>query len=156
MSEPTNAAGGSGGGEDVSSSIASQIIDRADRDIAFAVQLTGESQYLLIRHFEKFVEGELKRRGVVYGDHPLLRPFIETHARELADFVLSGVGLRYRFSLQAFEKLAGDPARLLRADLWDLFRTYVEDAQRHFLTGVGGLQRNLAQIENPRARPPSS
>jgi hypothetical protein len=133
------------------SEIASQIIDRADRDVALVVQLVGESQYLLVRHFETFIEGELGRRGLVYGAHPLLRPFIETHARELADFVSSGVALRHRFGLQAFENLTGDPLRLLRADLWDSLRSHIEDAQRHFLSGVGGLQKILSQIE---ANPP--
>jgi hypothetical protein len=135
------------------SEIASQIIERADRDVALVVQLIGESQYLLVRHFETFIESELGRRGVVYGAHPLLRPFIETHARELTDFVLSGVALRHRFGLRAFESLTGDPLGLLRADLWDSLRSHIEDAQRHFLSGVGGLQRILSQIEANLPKP---
>ncbi|MDQ0391930.1 hypothetical protein [Labrys monachus] len=149
-SEP---AGRQEGGQDAASLLASEILSRADRDLAFVIRLVGESQYLLVRHFQLFIEDQLARRGVVYGDHPLLRPFIETHARELAEFVLNGVGLEHQFGLQAIETLAGDPMRLLRVDLWDSLRSHVEDAQRRFVSGVGGLQRILADVE---AGPPAT
>jgi hypothetical protein len=135
------------GRQDAASALASEILSRADRDLAFVIRLVGESQYLLVRHFQAFIEDELAQRGVVYGDHPLLRPFIETHARELAEFVLNGVGLEHQFGLQAIETLAGDPLRLLRVDLWDSLRSHVEDAQRRFVSGIGGLQRILADVE---------
>jgi hypothetical protein len=73
------------------SAVASRIPDHADRDVAFVVRLVGESQYALVQHFVSFIAGELGKRGIVYGAHPLLRPFIETHARELTDFVPNGV-----------------------------------------------------------------
>ncbi|WLA49770.1 MULTISPECIES: hypothetical protein [Bradyrhizobium] len=111
------------------------------------VQLLGESQDLLVRHFIVFIEVELAKRGIRYGAHPLLRPFIEAHARELSEFVLKGIGLRHRFGLQAVETMAGDPARLLRVDLWDSLQSHINDAQQHFVSGVGGLQRILSQIE---------
>jgi len=127
--------------------LASQILARADRDVTFMVHLVGESQNLLVRHFVMFIETELAKRGISYGAHPLLRPFVETHARELTDFVLQGVGLRHQFGLQALETMAGDPARLLRVDLWDSLQSHINDAQHHFVSGVGGLQRILVQIE---------
>jgi hypothetical protein len=71
----------------------------------------------------------------------------------LSDFVLGGVALRHRFGLRAFEQLAGDPLRLLRADLWDSLRSHIEDAQRHFVSGVGGMQRILSQITDHRPKP---
>jgi hypothetical protein len=140
-------AGRQEGGRDAASDLASEILSRADRDIAFVIRLVGESQYLLVRHFQTFIEERLAQRGIVYGDHPLLRPFIETHARELTEFVLNGIGLEHQFGLRAIETLAGDPLRLLRVDLWDSLRSHVEDAQRRFVSGVGGLQRILAEIE---------
>jgi hypothetical protein len=127
--------------------LASQILARADRDVTFMVHLVGESRDMLVRHFVVFIESELAKRGIVYGAHPLLRPFIETHARELADFVLQGIGLRHQFGLQALETMAGDPSRLLRVDLWDSLQSHIDRAQHHFVSGVGGLQRILAQIE---------
>jgi len=127
--------------------LASQILSRADRDVTFIVHLVGESQDLLIRHFVVFIETELANRSISYGAHPLLRPFIETHARELTDFVLQGIGLRHQFGLQALETMAGDPSRLLRVDLWDSLQSHINDARRHFVSGVGGLQRILVQIE---------
>lgn len=126
--------------------LASQILARADRDVTFMVHLIGESQNLLVRHFVVFIETELAKRGISYGAHPLLHPFIERHAHELTDFVLQGIGLRHQFGLQALETMAGDPARLLRVDLWDSLQSHINDAQHHFVSGVGGLQRILVQI----------
>ncbi|MCC8961363.1 hypothetical protein H8A95_03275 [Bradyrhizobium sp. Pear76] len=136
-----------GEGATTAAAIASQILARADRDVTFVVQLLGESQNLLVRHFIVFIEVELAKRGISYGAHPLLRPFVETHARELSEFVLKGIGLRHQFGLQAIETMAGDPARLLRVDLWDSLQSHINDAQHHFVSGVGGLQRILTQIE---------
>ncbi|QOZ35066.1 hypothetical protein [Bradyrhizobium sp. CCBAU 53421] len=136
-----------GEGTTRAAAIASQILARADRDVTFVVQLLGESQNLLVRHFIAFIEVELAKRDISYGAHPLLRPFVETHARELSEFVLKGIGLRHQFGLQAIETMAGDPARLLRVDLWDSLQSHINDAQQRFVSGVGGLQRILTQIE---------
>ena len=131
--------------------VASMLIDRADRDLVFIVRLVGESQDILYRHFKAFVEAELARRGYGYGDHPLLRLFVETHARVLANFVTNGVGLNHQLGVQAFERLAGDPMRLLRADVWDSVRSHIEAAQQHFVSDIGGLQEILREMT---ARPP--
>lgn len=133
--------------------IASSIIDNADRDIAFIVRITGESLDRLSRHFQSFIEAELKRNGVVYGDHPLLRLLVETHGRELTDFVVSGIGLTHQFGLQTFERMQGDRMRLLRADLWDTLRGHIEAAERHFVSGLGGLREILAEVESQREAP---
>ena len=135
------------------SAVASRILAQADRDIAFVIQLVGESQYLLVSHFVTFIEVELGKEGVAYGDHPLLRPFIETHARELAGFVMNGIALRHQIGMKAFERLAGDPLRLLRADLWDSFRSLIEDAEQNFVQGTSGLRAIVAEVA--RLRPSS-
>lgn len=136
-----------GEGPVAAATLASQILARADRDVTFMVHLVGESQNLLVRHFIRFIEAELAKRGMSYGVHPLLRPFVETHARELTDFVLQGIGLRHQFGLQTIETMTGDPARMLRVDLWDSLQSYVNDAQQHFVSDARGLQRILDQIE---------
>jgi len=146
--------GFSGDGVPRPSTVAAAILNHADRDIAFILRLTGESLELLTRHFQSFIEEQLERNGVVYGDHPLLRLFVETHARELTDFVVSGVGLAHQFGLQTFERMAGDRLRLLRADLWDTLRSHIEAAERHFVGGLGGLREILAEVEQLRADPP--
>lgn len=144
----TAVRGGQNGGEPTgAAALASQILARADRDVTFVVHLIGESQHLLVRHFVTFIETELGNRGILYGAHPLLRPFIEAHARELADFVLQGLGLRHQFGLQVLETMAGDPSRLMRVDLWDSLQAHIEAAERQFTSGIGGLQRILTQIE---------
>jgi hypothetical protein len=137
--------------EQGASALAFEILERADRDLAFVARLTGESQYLIVRHFQVFIEGELAKQGILYGAHPLLRPFVETHARELSDFVINGIGLKHQFGLKAIETLTGDPMHLLRIDMWDSLRSHIEDAQRHFVSGVGGLQRMLVEIEGAPA-----
>jgi hypothetical protein len=137
-----------GEGEPVpAAALASQILARADSDVTFMVHLIGESRDLLVRHFIVFIETELASRGIGYGAHPLLRPFIETHARELSDFVLQGIGLRHQFGLQVLETMVGDPARLLRVDLWDSLQSHINAAQQHFVSDVGGLKKILIQIE---------
>ena len=126
---------------------ASKIIAHADRDMAFVVRLSGESLDLLSRHFIVFIEAELARAGVVYGDHPLLRLFVETHSRELTEFVLSGIGLRHRLALRLVTHMDGEGAQMLRTDLWDSLRGYIEAAEGHFLSGLGGMREILAEIE---------
>lgn len=134
-------------------SVASRILDLADRDISFVACVSGESKYILVRHFQTFVEMQLRGRDVAYGDHPFLRPFVEMHARELADFVTKGIGLRHQLGLRSFETLEGDPMRLFRVDLWDTLRTYIEEAEQHFVSDLGGLQKVLREIGNgPPAR----
>jgi hypothetical protein len=129
---------------------ASQIIAHADRDMAFVVRLSGESLDLLSRHFIAFIEAELARVGVVYGDRPLLRLFVETHSRELTEFVVSGLGLRHRFELRLIAHMDGEAAQMLRSDLWDSLRGYIEAAEDHFLSGLGGMREILAEIEDLR------
>ena len=133
-----------------STAVASTIIDNADRDIAFIVRISGESLDLLSRHFQSFIESELRNNGVFYGDHPLLRLFVETHGRELTDFVVNGIALSHQLGLQTFERMGGDSMRLLRADLWDTLRSYIETAEQHFLSGLGGLQDILTEVEEMR------
>jgi hypothetical protein len=124
---------------------------RAEQDLVFVPQLLSESQQILQQHFQDFVRAELARRGITFGDHPLLLPFIETHGRELADFVLTSLALHHRFRLTQIETLAGDPARLLRLDLWNTLQAHIDHAERHFLSGVGGLPRILQAVEEARS-----
>jgi hypothetical protein len=133
--------------------VASAMLDRADRDIAFVMRFVGESQYLLNRHFQTMIETELAKHNVVYGDHPFLRLFVEAHGRELTEFVLNTVTLTHQFGLQAFEQLAGDPMRLLRADLWDTLRSTIEGAEAHFVSSLGGLGEILEQVAAARPAP---
>lgn len=142
------------------SAIASSVLERADRDIAFVIRLVGESLHIVNQHFVCFIERELAKREVHYGDHPLLRPFVEMHARELTEFVVNGVSLQHQFGLKTLETLSGDPMRLLRVDLWDTLRSNIEHAERHFVSGAHGLQTILGEVEalqeaesKARARP---
>ncbi len=131
--------------------VAARIMARAEQDLVFVPQLLSESQHILQQHFQAFVRTELAERGITFGDHPLLLPFIETHGRELADFVLTSLALHHQFRLTEFETLAGDPARLLRLDLWNTLQSHIDHAEQHFLSGVGGLPRILQAVEEARA-----
>ena len=126
---------------------AAEIMARAERDVVFVVKFLGESQHILQQHFQDFIRTELDKRGITFGDHPLLLPFIETHGAELAEFVVTGIGLHHQFHLTAFEKMAGDPERLLRVDIWNTLQSYVDKAEAHFISDIGGLQQILAAVE---------
>lgn len=126
--------------------VASRIVAAANRDVTFVLRITGESQQTLLEHFLSFIVDALNACGVGYGDHPLLRPFVETHAHELADFVHNGLALRHRFGLAGFEAASGTPPDLLRMDLWDDLRSLVEDAETHFARAPQGLPAILAEV----------
>lgn len=132
------------------SGAAAEIMARAERDLVFVVKFLGESQHILQRHFQRFVQTELEERGITFGDHPLLLPFIETHGSELAEFVVTGIGLHHQFHLTAFEKMAGDPQQLLRLDIWNTLQSYIDKAEAHFISDIGGLQQILAAVEEAR------
>jgi len=131
--------------------IAGRIIRHADRDIVFAVQILGEGRNNLQQHFQDYIRVELARHDIDFGDHPLLLPFIETHARELTEFVTTGVGLEHQMTLQSFEKLSGDPQKLFRVDLWDSLRSHIERAEAHFVSHVDGVQKILEAVMEERA-----
>ena len=124
------------------------LIARAEHDLIFTPRIMGESLYMLQRYFQDFIKAQLESHSVTFGDHPLLLPFMETHARELADFVLAGVGLNHSIRLPDLEKLGPDPERMRRLDLWDSFSAHVKNAEDHFLSEVGGLQRILESVED--------
>jgi hypothetical protein len=129
---------------------AAEIMARAERDVVFVVKFLGESQHILQRHFQDYVRTELEKRGITFGDHPLLLPFIETHGSELAEFVVTGIGLHHQFHLTAFEKMHGDPQQLLRLDIWNTLQSYIDKAEAHFVSGIGGLQQILTAVEEAR------
>jgi hypothetical protein len=133
-----------------STELASTILDKAERDVVFTLRIRGESLDLLSRHFQGFIERSLESNGVNYGDHPLLRLFVETHGRELTDFVVNGMALSHQMDLKAFERFGGDSTHLLRADIWDSLRGYIESAELHFMSGLGGLNDILAEVDAQR------
>ncbi|WP_428031722.1 hypothetical protein [Ancylobacter sp.] len=138
------------GSDPCATELASTILDNAQRDVVFTLRIRGESLDLLSRHFQGFIERSLLSNGVGYGDHPLLRLFVETHGRELTDFVTNGMALSHQMDLKAFERFGGDATHLLRADIWDSLRGYIESAERHFMSGLGGLHDILAEVEANR------
>ncbi len=131
--------------------IAGKIIQYADRDIFFSLKIVGDSRNNLQQHFQDFIRAELDKNDVSFGDHPLLLPFIETHAHELAEFVTTGVGLQHQFSMREFEKLSGDPLKLFRVDLWDSLSAHIEKAEAHFVSEIGGLKSILEAVAEERA-----
>ena len=133
--------------------VAGGILAMADRDVAFVITLRGDSLQLLVDHFMRFIEVRLAARDVTYGDHPLLRPFIESHARELVDFVQAGIGLQHQFGLRALEQSDGDHLRLFRVDLWDSLRSHIEHAEHHFTAAPNGLAAMVAEVAAFRAEP---
>lgn len=131
--------------------VAEKIIGSADRDVIFSIKILGESRDNLKQHFHDFIRDELLKKDVDFGDHPLLLPFIETHGHELTEFVVTGVALHHQISLREFEQLAGDPLKLFRVDLWDSLSDHIQNAEKQFVSGIGGLQSILAAVAEERA-----
>ena len=126
--------------------LATALIARADQDLIYEPRVVGESPFMLQHYFQDFIMVQLEEHSVSFNDHPLLRLFMETHARELTEFVMTGVGLGHHIRLTELEKLGPDPERLRRIDLWDSFVTHIKEAEEHFVSGLGGLQKILAHV----------
>ena len=126
--------------------LATALIARADQDLIYEPKVVGESPFMLQHYFQDFIMVQLEEHSVTFDDHPLLRLFMETHARELTEFVMTGVGLAHHIRLTELEKLGPDPERLRRIDLWDSFVTHIKKAEEHFVSGLGGLEKILAHV----------
>lgn len=114
------------------SAVATAIIASAETDIVFIPRIVGQSLHLLTTHFMDVIERALAGQNITYGDHPLLRPFIEVHSRELTEFVLNGLALSHQFGVSTLERMKGDPDKLLRVDLWDSLSSHIEEAEQAF------------------------
>ncbi|WP_407065273.1 hypothetical protein [Ensifer sp. LCM 4579] len=123
------------------------------RDVVFQVRFLGESQYLLQRHFQTFMEAEMAAAGMTRETHPMIQSFIGTHAPLLRDFVFSGVSLSHQFRLEEIERLLGDRASLMRVDLWDQLRSHIEMAEKQFRSQLSGLPAQLSAWERPQSPP---
>jgi len=126
--------------------LATALIARADQDLIYEPKVVGESPFMLQHYFQDFIMVQLEEHSVTFDDHPLLRLFMETHARELTEFVMTGVGLAHHIRLTELEKLGPDPERIRRIDLWDSFVTHIKKAEEHFVSGLGGLEKILAHV----------
>lgn len=133
--------------EDARRDLATALIARAAEDLIYEPRVVGESPFMLQHYFQDFIMAQLKEHAVSFDDHPLLRLFMETHARELTEFVMTGVRLGHHIRLSELEKLGPDPERLRRVDLWDSFVTHIKKAEEHFVSGLGGLQKILAHVQ---------
>ncbi|MDK1389433.1 hypothetical protein QN224_29005 [Sinorhizobium sp. 8-89] len=117
------------------------------------MRFLGESQYLLQRHFQTFMEAEMAASGLTRETHPMIQSFIDTHAVLLRDFVFSGVSLSHQFPLEEIERLLGDGAELMRVDIWDQFRSHIEAAERQFRAQLPSLPAQLSAWEKPKSEP---
>ena len=135
------------------SGLAGEVIARADKDIIFAMTFLGESQHLVHRHFQSFIEAELEKQGINRNDHALLQAFIDTHAVELREFVFTGVSLSRQVRLGEFEELIGDHTNVFRTDIWDALSRYIQAAEENFHAQAIDLPQQLARhrSESPGA-----
>ncbi|MEX3010571.1 hypothetical protein [Hoeflea sp. TYP-13] len=131
--------------------LAGKIIARADDDIIFSMQFLGESQHVVNRHFQEFIESELNAHGVTRKNHGLLQAFIDTHAAELREFVFTGVALSRQFRLREFEDLLGDKTSVFRTDIWDALSRYITAAEENFQAQARDFPELLLQLEEKAA-----
>lgn len=135
------------------SAVATTIINAVETDIVFIPRIVGSSLHVLTAHFVAVIEKALAGQGITYGDHPLLRPFIEVHSRDLTDFVLNGLALSHQFGVSTLECLKGDPDKLLRVDLWDSLSKHIGEAEEAFFRNGGGLQALVLKIRETSPAP---
>lgn len=133
--------------------VTSDLVRLMPRDLVFAMHFLGESRHLLQRHFQNFMEAEMRAAGMTPETHPMIHAFIERHALLMRDFVFSGVSLSRQFHIEEIERLIGDETSLLRVDIWDQLRTHIEMAEKQFRAQVPGLPLLLSGWETPEPKP---
>ncbi|WP_236019512.1 hypothetical protein [Fuscibacter oryzae] len=130
-----------------SRSTAEAIVARAPQDLVFTMRFLGQSQEILHSHFRCFLESRLAQAGVTPENHPLLPFFIDSHAVELRDFVVTGVALARPFRLGEIEVLTGDVETLMRVDIWDAIASHIDMAEARFAEGIARVVATLTAAE---------
>lgn len=134
---------------------AEAMIARAPQDLVFTMRFLGQSQHILHNHFRQFLETRLAEAGVTPESHPLLPFFIDTHAVELREFVVTGVALTRSFRLNEIEILTGDVETLMRVDIWDAIASHIDMAEKRFTEGIhrviAGLDADEAALREVRS-----
>lgn len=120
---------------------------RAPQDLVFTMRFLGQSQEILHSHFRHFLERRLAAAGVTPDSHPLLPFFIDSHAVELRDFVVTGVALARPFRLGEIEILTGDVETLMRVDIWDAIASHIDMAEARFAAGIARVVATLTEAE---------
>ncbi|MBB6353711.1 hypothetical protein ACFFTN_00280 [Aminobacter aganoensis] len=129
--------------------VTTELVRLMPRDLIFTMRFLGESQHRLQRHFQDFIETEMRSAGMTPQTHPMLHAFIERHAIMLRDFVFSGVSLSRQFHVDEIERLIGDTTSLLRVDIWDDLKSHIEAAEKQFRSQVPRLPNLLSDWESP-------
>lgn len=130
-----------------SRSTAEAMVARAPQDLVFTMRFLGQSQEILHSHFRSFLERRLAQAGVTPENHPLLPFFIDSHAVELRDFVVTGVALARPFRLGEIEVLTGDVETLMRVDIWDAIASHIDMAEARFAEGIARVVATLTAAE---------
>jgi len=134
--------------------VTSDLVRLMPRDLVFTMRFLGESQNLLQRHFQGFMEAEMAAAGMTQETHPMIHAFIERYALLMRDFVFSGVALTRQFRVEEIERLIGDSTSLLRVDIWDQLKGHIAMAERQFRSQVPGLPQLLSGLAAPAAGTP--
>lgn len=141
--------------ETASRSTAAAMLARAPQDLVFTMRFLGQSQEILHSHFRRFLEDRLAKAGVTVDSHPLLPFFIDSHAVELREFVVTGVALARSFRLGEIEILTGDVETLMRVDIWDAIASHIDMAETRFSAGIQRVVDRLEADEAALRRTPS-
>ena len=110
--------------------VTTMLVERMQQDLVFVMRFIGQSQLLMLDHFQKFILSELAMTGVTPETHPMLHAFAEKHALMLRDFVFAGVSLSRQFRVEEIEELTGDT--MMRVDVWDQLRSHIVMAESQF------------------------
>lgn len=134
---------------------AEQIVSRAPEDLVFSMRFLGQSQEMLHNHFRSFLEARLSAAGITSDTHPMMNYFIDSHALELREFVVTGVALARQFRLGEIETLTGDVETQMRVDIWDALSSHIEMAETRFAEDMNRIIRLLDENEAQMPRKPS-
>jgi hypothetical protein len=137
-------------GRSARSDVAGDLVRLMPRDLVFTMRFLGESQHLLQKHFQSFMEAEMRAAGITQETHPMIHAFIERHAILMRDFVFSGTSLSRQFHIEEVERLLGDRSGLLRVDIWDQLQSHIDTAEKQFRSQIPSLPALLSGWETPR------
>ncbi len=145
----TSDGGQSGSGAEGSDGVAGDLVRLMPRDLVFALRFLGESQNRLQQHFQDFLIAAFAREGVTQDTHPMIHALAEQHAILMRDFVFTGVTLSKQYGIAEFERLIGDETALIRVDIWDRLKTYIDVAEADFRAQLPAIRRDLKAYEAP-------
>ena len=131
--------------------IATRLLQRASTDLVFRMSFIGQSHDLRYEHFRRVINQALEEDGLDPSTDPIIKLFVESHAAELREFVITGVSLERLFHIKDIEQVIGEQANVILTDIWDSLRDYIKTAEEQFKSQAHELPKMLQESEQIQA-----